>query len=391
MDPNKKYTVINKLENDAPFGDINYVTISFFTPEKTDTIKNLSIYGFKVYNGYTNYETAVDDIKQIKSINNKHDIFVSQMGKIYQWDDASKSDSIEYENAKLNELEKVRKETADKKKLLDQQMKKENEINMKKQSNPRTAAVLKRLQKKIHEKGGLTKEEFERIDALTKSQVINEDNEASLRKIEAEINASMEKDYLDEYDSGALKYGCLTIYSPKHIGGLTDLCFKVRGLFDNMDDLIQRNEKLKKLNPHDRIYNFEVGKWSGFSENDSLGGEIILKRLNYGMKKYYEYLETENSEFERRKKEMMEKNKEESKERKESSEQNEIVKKKKNKKKNKKQIINSDEVPKNDSVFLTDNAEDNAVISELINYLFEPELHEKYAPKSEAERVEVTL
>lgn len=96
----------------------------------------------------------------------------------------------------------------------------------------------------------------------------------------------------------------MTIYSPKRIGGLNTLCFKIRGLFETETQLRRRAEKIKSLFPMDNIYLFEVGKWCAFSENDSIESTTLLKQLNYSMKCYLENIDQEKIDFEKRKEQL---------------------------------------------------------------------------------------
>src|SRR5580700_1979901 len=114
----RRYKIITTIEDDVPVGDVNWCTVSFLTPHKLEKLKFLDIMGFKIHNGYSNIELALDDAKKIKEKNKNHDVYISQLGKIYAWDDATKTDSIEYDNDKLNDLEKTRKENIDKIKLI---------------------------------------------------------------------------------------------------------------------------------------------------------------------------------------------------------------------------------------------------------------------------------
>ena len=123
--PNKKYNIIEKIEDDAPFGNINCCTISFLTPQKIDSIKFLDVKGFRVHNGYNTHELANIDAKKIKDQKKNHDVYISELGKIYAWDDATKTDEVEYDDNKLNELEKTRRENIDKIKLMSEQFKNE--------------------------------------------------------------------------------------------------------------------------------------------------------------------------------------------------------------------------------------------------------------------------
>ncbi len=46
---NKNYRMIKTIENDAPYGNINYYSISFLTPEKYDKTKWMTLLGFKIH------------------------------------------------------------------------------------------------------------------------------------------------------------------------------------------------------------------------------------------------------------------------------------------------------------------------------------------------------
>lgn len=297
----KKYNVIKSLENDAPFSSLNFCTLSFLTPNKIDKIKYFEVYGFKVHNGYTSQETSDNDAKNIKKINNKHDVFVAEIGKLYNWDDVSQSDEIEYENEKLNNLEKTRREHADKAKILNHQLQNEAKLKQAKKENNRVDKITKRLQERLLERGCITKQEFD--VASSENQTINNSkNIIENRKfIDKEIEDASLTDYLDENLPTGLKFGCITIFSPKNIRGLSTMCFKIRGLFETKDGLNNRIKSLSQVYPHDTIHTFEVGKWIPFTNNINMDYELLNKQLNYGMKIYLEILDREGQEFNERK------------------------------------------------------------------------------------------
>src|SRR5690349_7883397 len=96
-----KFKLIDTIKDDAPFGYINYCTISFLTPQKIEANQYIDVQAFKIHNGYNTMELADDDAKKIKNNNPSHDVYISQIGKIYGWDDATKTDSIEYDDDEL--------------------------------------------------------------------------------------------------------------------------------------------------------------------------------------------------------------------------------------------------------------------------------------------------
>lgn len=289
-----KYTVINKIENDAPFGSINLYTISFLTPEKLDKTKDLNIYGFKLHNGYTSMETAESEANQIESKNDKHDVYIGEMGKLHSWDDATKTDSLHYKNKKLNDLEKTRREHIAKAKLMSEQFK----TDMKK-SNPtqdRKQAQIDRMKKKLYEKGLVTQKDLDLINEQQNPKI----NETKLKIINKEMDEAYLTDYLDENESVGFKYGCITIYSSNYVKGLTITCFKIRGLFETLEDANDRVNRIKKVHPNDRCWIFEVGKWNVYSCTDGEDNETQLKKLNYAMKCHLDNLVVEDEKFNER-------------------------------------------------------------------------------------------
>lgn len=352
----KKYNIIKTIKDDAPFGDINWYTISFLTAENIEQTKMLDVNGFKIYGGYNTSELAYLHAENIKTNNNKHDIYVCQMGKIYSWDDVSMTDEIKYTDSRLDNLEKKRREKAAELKLINEQIKEKN----KKATKSKIESISKRMHQKLYERGKISKLEYDMLQEMRKPKE-NTDSKIILKNLQNSIDDVWKTDYLDETDTNELKYGCISIYSPKIIGGLKTLCLKVRGLFETYDQLSNRIKYLQELFPHERIYQFEVGKWCPYTECE-YDGQQILKILNFVMKKYHDSLDNEASEFNNRTEKMV-------------SEANQVasdVKEKqieKNKKKNKKKKIIKPTIG---------NSEDLAAIEHIYTYLDDVELRNKY-------------
>jgi len=307
----KKFNIVTKLENDAPFGQINLCTISFLTPEKVDKSKYLDIYGFKVYSGYNNMEMANADAVKIKNDNKNHDVYISEIGKIYSWDDATKADSLEYDNLKLNSLEKTRREHVAKAKLMAEQYKNDIKHKTNNSNVERKSAQIERMQNKLYSQGKITKKELEMITKQNKT--VNEiKEEAQIRSVaDKEMEEAFLTDYLDESETSGFKYGCITIYSPDYVNGLNMVCFKVRGLFELLEEAQERIERLKKISPKDRCWIFEVGKWNVYSCVDDIPPETQLKKLNYAMKCHLDNMVVENEKFDKRVKDEIAKSKKE--------------------------------------------------------------------------------
>ena len=362
-----KYNIIKTIEDDAPFGDVNWLSISFLTPNKLDALKLLDVKGFKVHNGYNTSEIANSDIKIIKTKKREHDVYLASLGKLHAWDDATKADEIEYEQKKLNDLEKTRRQNADKVELMKQHFKNEFQNN----KLDRRAKKLKEVQQRLYDRGYITHQELEMLNDTT---TVNDAKEklAQLEKLTVEMDECFKTDYLDENDPVALKYGCISIYSPRNIGGLKTLCFKVRGLFQTREELDERITRLSRLYPRDRLAAFEVGKWTVFSETDGMDPTVQIKQLNYAMKVYLESLTHEKEEFDERKASMVNK-----------ANQEAAVTKKNNrreKRREKRQArqaeppVASPVEPPKPVESLTTKPVDNAAIQNIIDYLNEPDL-----------------
>ena len=124
-------------------------------------------------------------------------------------------------------------------------------------------------------------------------------------KMQNEIDTTWSTDYLDENGKVALKCGCLSIFTPRRVGNLNTICFKIRGLFESEEDLADRIENLKKKYPHDPIQRLDVGLWCVDTDVASLSNEDRLKQLNYAMKCHIDNLATETEEFEKRRENMV--------------------------------------------------------------------------------------
>lgn len=299
----KKYNIVDTIIDDAPFGDINWCTISFLTPQRNEELTYLDAKGFKIHAGYNTIDVANDDAKKIKIANSNHDVFVSQMGKLYAWDDATRTDEIEYDNDKLNNLEKTRRENVDKIRLMSEQFKNETSAP-KNNTSDRLQAQKRQIQRKLYERGLITQQEYE-IAKNEQCTIREVKNKAEiLERLATAVKETEDVDYLDENPPIALKFGCLSIYSPKVIGGLSTLCFKVRGLFQTQSELVERNRTLQRLYPNDKVYNFEIGKWCSFSETGGIDEILLSRQLNYAMKLHLESIKTEEEKFMKRKVEM---------------------------------------------------------------------------------------
>jgi hypothetical protein len=376
-----KFTVVDKITNDAPYGYINYYTISFLTAEKVDKTKYLDIYGFKIHNGYNTFELSDEDANKIKMENNKHDVYIGEMGKLYAWDDVTKADSLQYDNNKLNDLEKTRRENVDKIKLMSETYKNNYTPTPNKNKNKQEQRRL-RLQKRLYDKGYISKSEWEMLNEEPKSVGEIKEIETARKIMDKEMDDVMKTDYLDENPPIGLKFGCISVFMPNEIGGLQTMCFKVRGLFETPELALRRAQKIEKINPHDRIHLFEIGKWCGFSSKKDDDNEILLKRLNYAMKCYFDNLVIEEEKFVERQRELVSRNQKETAEQKAANMDPKFKTTKQKRKERKQKTMEQDgSLSPNRPETPSGNKEVDRGVKDVMNFLNDPELEEIMAKK----------
>lgn len=371
----KKYKIMTSIESDAPFGAVNWCTISFITPSKNEDSNFLDVIGFKIHGGFNTAEQASYDSEKIRKRDPHHDVYMVELGKLYPWDDATKTDNIKYSDDKLNEMERTRKESIDKIKLINEQFVNEYKLNRSDKNSQNCHKIKERFRKKLLDKGLISKQEFDMINSSQKSEKLNKKNKLKKEEMKIRLQECIDSktDYLDENPPIGLKYGCMTIFSPKHIYGLKSLCFKIRGLFQTQEQLIKRINKLKILYPDDKIYSFEVGKWCPISENESPSHDILEKQLNFAMKCHIDSLDKQNDEFEKRKEKLQN-----------ITEQENKVTKRNNKLRKESKL--------DDDTVLLGTKEDEEAVLKLLEYLEDPELSGKFAvDKDKLTTVEVNV
>jgi len=295
-----KYKIIKTIPSDAPFGYVNWLNISFLTPQKHEDTKYLDIVGFKVHNGYTIEEMADKDAVLIKNRNKMHDICPIELGKLYSWDNIDKAETMEYDDKRLNDLEVKRRENADKLKLMREQFRNEH-ATVKFAPDRKKTEIQDRLRENLYKKGKITKRELEMMQEQDKPLKDVQAEAAERDRLDAAALAAFETDYLDLDEEVPLRFGCISIFTPKTIGGLNEPCFKVRGLFQTQEELSDRLNQLKRLYPDDRIFTFRVGQWTVYSDNQKLSGDQLLQQLNYAMKCHLDRMASEEDKFNERK------------------------------------------------------------------------------------------
>jgi hypothetical protein len=329
-DEQKKYTMLEKIVADEPFKNQLYFTISFLTPSKYEKTRYLDIRGFKVYSVYSSEESAHGGAQEIRKNAKNFDVWIGEVGHAHEWDNMDKTRNIEHENKELNELDKNFRENADKAKMFDEFVKEDRKLKIN-YRDPKLYEQTRRMQKKLLDRGLITKEEYEALER--DNEVLQKTDGEALKETPLEGKKNMKvgelreemkklqeaceqckregRDFLDEEPDSVFKYGIISFYSPKRIKNLKKMLFKCRGLFANRENVLKRAAQLSQLYPKDRIEIFEIGKWNAYHEasgetaDTSLSPEEKNSRLNYAMKEYLIYLKNSKEEYEERKKKLM--------------------------------------------------------------------------------------
>lgn len=356
-----KYKIINKLVDDAPFSHVSYYSISFLTSDNIRNAKMLGVDGLKIYNGYISKEIANDDTKAMITKNDKHNIFIGQIGKIYSWDDLNSCEKTIYDDKKLNKMEEKNRENMDKLEIIRQHYEKSNKSKTINIESKRLSSVRDRLRHKLHSRGKISRQELEKNNNNIDN---NKKNDTDLEKMDQEIEAAFLNDYLDIEEEKPFKYALITIYSPSKMKGLDSTYFKVRGIFESENQLNERLKYLIENFPDDEIYKINLGLWTAVPKIDFETSRDVEKRLNYLMKAHIDNIEYERQEFEERKKRECEKNREHG-----QATKTEHKKKKRQKKK---------KTPTKTSIYQDYTEQDKESIDKIYEYLYEPEIEDKY-------------
>jgi hypothetical protein len=318
MSENKKLVAI-RMSDDAPPNHFLHYTISFLCAPKTTkkpvipdeiplwkerreqiaNLQALDVTGFRVYGGYVDEKSAMDDLPMIKQKSGDvHDVFNGKTGKVHPWNDLDSVETIIYDNKKMNDLEKTRREKDDKMRLLKRQM--ENETS---RPSEKPSATIMRLRKKLYAKGKIDAAAFQASGARP-------DNRANISQIQDSIVECYQTDYLDSVPTQGLEYGLITFYSPRHIAGLDKFCYKIRGLFETLAKANERKSELENMYPNERIYLFPLGSWCPYTDDYSMDGLTQLQRLNYLMKDHLDTIVRDKKEFDDRTAKMISANEE---------------------------------------------------------------------------------
>ena len=369
----KKYNIIDTIIADPPDGFINWCTISFFTPQKIDSLKSIQVISFKIHNGYNTSEQAERDAQNIRKINNNHDVFVLEIGKIYPWDDPSQSETVEYSDKKLNNMETSRRENADKARLIAEQYLNEAKTQNTNDGKTRVTSITERLKKKLYSQNMISGRDInileERKKELETKYVITDE----LLQL---INESKNIDYTPTNIPVSLKFGCITIYSPAKIGGLKTTCFKIRTMSDNMNSINKKIRMYKTKYPNDEIGLFHIGKWTCVPLVPT--PIVPVDQLNYAMKIYLDNLKNADEEFDQRKNE--------------HSKNIPSHDQQQTKTKNKKQKKHKKNTPKETNDHHIGTSSDRDAIDKLVNYIDDPETRDRFVVKeTDKESIELDI
>lgn len=308
-----KYTIMEKIVRDVPLPDkicsAKWCIISFLTPEKIPSTKYLDVLGFCIYDGFLEESAATTEISELKKLYPEYDFYLIEIGKLYAWDDATKADKILYPDKKLNDLEQNRKENIDKLRLMSEQFKNEKTIKIESPHEKNRRDIADRMKKNLYKDGKITNEEYDMLMKSKATSVNTHKIAMDKERMAVEMKECFNKDYLKVHQGSPYKIAFMTVYSPKKIGGLSQLSFKIRAVVSLESHAKKALAHLKNNYMIDDIFRAPIGYWCPYVETKMDNTEQLMK-LNYAMKCHMDNLETERAEFETRKEKMMEQNKE---------------------------------------------------------------------------------
>lgn len=381
-----KSHVIETITHDAPFGVLRQYTVSFMTPNHTPGLEPFHIRGIKIYHGYEDNKTdnaqIKKDISAIRARNPRFDIFVGRIGHLQVWDDANSTDAVYYDDEKLNSIEETCRESQEKRKLLTQQIRNEAQKNASTNSSQdRLTRQRERMLKRLHDRGIISEKERQNIQESQTKTIYDPASEPSrqdqLAALLPDIQAAASTDYVDEEPPNTYHYGILTIYSPVNYINLKSLHYKIRGLFETLDECQRRVAILRRKNDRERTYILEVGKWCVFSEKGEHNATTFGLQFNYCMKIYNQVFEREMEEFATRKDQLQKMNHNETAERRRI-----------NRGKNRHKTADSTAPPKPSAPPATStrldtvgiNPADKAGIQSVLDFINEPEITNRFQP-----------
>jgi hypothetical protein len=298
MNSEKKLTEYT-INDDEPYKNQLYFTMSFLTPKYVDPIKHLDVSGFKVLGCHPTYEDASSFSSKVEEDNPKFDVYIGEIGKRFPWDDQSKVENVEYKNKKLNDMDRAYRESQGKVKLIKKQIENERGTDEVDPKDARKATIMDRLRTKLKDKGIITENELRPVEKNA-VKVNRKEVQDAMDRMATEMMAAKDEDFLDENEVGAYRFGCATFYSNKYIVNLDEFSFKIRGFAVDYEGIIKRTNKLKAKYPNDKIFIFEVGKWTPYTDSEDTP-EMQLIKLNYGVKMYVDYFEKSKDDYNKRK------------------------------------------------------------------------------------------
>lgn len=371
--------VITDITPDPPRGSVNWCTISFLTPQKIESLANIQVTAFKLHNGYNTEEIARQDADEIRNSDDRYDVFVLQLGKIYPWDDSTRTESVDYKDKKLTTMDEKRRENADKARLISQQF--ANELTIDTNTNNRSKAIRERLRKKLYQQNKISKTDLDKLETARRERA----KYTISPEMWVEIEKSMDTDYLTVNPLVGLEYGLISIYSPENIGGLNVRCFKIRALCADQQELEEAKRFFTKKYPHDSIGTFKVGEWCCVPLTNDVHEPI--KQLNYSMKVYIDALEEEEVKFQERKRKAEANARNTTPNTTPTDDTTVDSKKNKRKKKRSKRKPTKKQSPPKDMV---GTQEDKEAIEQIFDFIHDPELANIYAV-DEADKQTISL
>ena len=124
-------TEIKYLKEDDVIGNQKYYCVSFLTPEQMENPTDLKVRGFKIRGMYETEDSAKEQCKNLRDVDQYNNIFIADIGHLVSWsNDTNNASDVDYANKDLNNLIKASNENQKKAREFSESQNTEvNEVN----------------------------------------------------------------------------------------------------------------------------------------------------------------------------------------------------------------------------------------------------------------------
>lgn len=173
MTQNNSTKYIDRLKEDEPIQNQNWVCLSFLSPEG---VRNCSVRGLKIRGVFNTREEADNRAKELQHLDPYFHVFVGEVGKWLPWDpDVNDTNQVKdqyYYEKELQKLMEGYKENMERSKKMHQQYKTDMLKQGQQQELSKEEKTKARLRRKLEEK-----KQQQKIDSIVNRQLITEDSD----------------------------------------------------------------------------------------------------------------------------------------------------------------------------------------------------------------------